>query len=108
MNEHAARAASKKPRKLSEREVKMNEVNMLFQSLGISLEKQRLGKIWAAKYRECPRCGAKPGKPCLNLTQVKMKGLQGGRTINVKENKWPHEQRIDLDMLLLTLRARMR
>lgn len=48
--------------------------------------------IWAAKNHWCPKCGAPPHEPCLNLTDAK-KGTYPRR------NRWPHPERVDWNQL---------
>lgn len=56
--------------------------------------------VWAAKSRACVRCGVKPGERCLNLTDIRNKKQ------NIRFTKWPHDKRIDWELMLTGLHRR--
>ena len=62
------------------------------------IHKRRKALIWAAKRNPCDTCKALEFTPCINLTRKK----QGFEV----EVKWPHENRIDYQLLVSTLHQR--
>jgi hypothetical protein len=58
-------------------------------------------QIWASKHRECPKCLVPEGFPCHNMADVR-KGIPHA----IRSNKWPHDERVDWDLLLRTLRQK--
>lgn len=57
--------------------------------------------IWAAKGRDCPECLVPAGYACHNMADVKK-----GPPHYIRRNRWPHEQRVDYDLLVRTLKQR--
>jgi hypothetical protein len=57
--------------------------------------------VWASKHRECPKCLVPEGFPCHNMADVR-KGIPHA----IRSNKWPHDERVDWDLLLRTLRQK--
>lgn len=58
--------------------------------------------IWGSKHRECPNCKQPPNSPCLNKVDVN-KGLSPEQC---RENKMPHDERIDWKRIRDGLRKR--
>lgn len=50
-------------------------------------------RIWAARHRDCPQCGAEATYPCLNLLGLRRKPPQHFPT------RVPHDARIDWEKL---------
>lgn len=53
--------------------------------------------IWAARHRQCPKCGAEPNYPCLNLFELKR---TPPTRIRIQR---PHNERIDPERLMYGL-----
>ena len=73
--------------------VTRTKVYAIFNRHEFDWRKRRDSIIWAAKHRECPQCKAPAYEACLNLSDVK------NRRVPVRSNKWPHEERIDFELL---------
>jgi hypothetical protein len=65
---------------------------------GFDGHKVKLALIWAAKWKRCPKCEEPIGKGCINLTKKR----QGMRELTA----YPHDARIDWEMLVVNLQAR--
>jgi hypothetical protein len=59
--------------------------------------------IWCAKFKRCEECRAEPFKPCLNLVDLNQKALPRHEC---RQNKNPHDSRIDWKRLRDGLRKR--
>jgi hypothetical protein len=57
--------------------------------------------VWAAKHRDCVKCLVPAGFPCHNMADVR-KGIPHV----IRSNKWPHDERVDWNLLLRTLRQK--
>jgi hypothetical protein len=75
--------------------------NRIMLGNGFSHELIWRSQIWAAKYRECPKCLVPPGFPCHNMSDVNR-----GIPHTIRANKWPHTERVDWNLLVTTLNKR--
>lgn len=71
------------------------EVRAIFYRNNFTRNKKQLALIWAAKWVRCPKCHAPSGKPCVNMSKSK-----------TEHTFWPHEERIDYELLLEKLKVR--
>lgn len=69
------------------------KVYAIFNNYEFDWRKRRDSIIWAAKHKECPKCKAEAYKACRNLADVR------ASRIDIRDNKWPHEERIDFELL---------
>lgn len=66
-------------------------------------ERMRRWTIWAARWRECPRCSRPAYSPCANLVDRKNDKVPGGME---RDTRWPHTERVDYDLLVKGLKYR--
>lgn len=62
--------------------------------------KAKLWYIWASKTSECPKCEQPPFVACINLNDKR-----AGRRV-IRHVAWPHDSRIDWDLLVDGLQQR--
>ena len=82
----------------------LEQSNLIMQHAKFEPDEVHAAVVWAARWQACPKCKVEAYEQCVNLLDQRIATKRPG--YQIRKIKWPHEERVDREKLVMALRRK--